>query len=509
MFFFLLLIVTTGIYANTLTGKFVSADDLPGIVNNPQVKNFEDSVGSWELEKIYPAVVYRVFGMNPEAFHFFSLTLHFINIVLCFIFVFLLFGKTEAIIATLIFATHPINVETISWISAYGYLIYCFVTLMILTNYLIYIRTSDKKHLIITFALFCAALILYRKPWVALIPLYIFVIEQFIVEDKPAPFKRLKEYAVFTGLVITYFFVYVRGLLAYRAETLTTLYYNDPTNATPYFNRILYTVYMTIKLFLFPKDLTIYHEGEVVDSLTKFTIMSAGLTVTLMLAMFFLYRSKNKSSRNITVLIVLIFVTMLMSFYPEVLVWAAAERYLYLASIFFGVVIALIYKQVKNKQAANTILVILLLIYGTRSLMQTNAWKNSKNLWIATQKVSPYSYRVYNNLGDIYAEENNYPEAIKNFQISLQLSPGFADAAHNLGYTYYQMGDITLAKTYLLKSYEMNPRLYQALYKLGVIAYQEGDINTARSYFVKALQVEPTYQPTIDALKVVQSLPSK
>src|SRR3989304_1561211 len=108
LFFILLFFATIALYGNTINGDFLSADDLPGIVNNTMVKNFPASLKAFEVEKVFPALVYKVFGMNQVVFHTFSISMHFINAVLVFVLIMILFGKTEAVITTLIFLMHPI-----------------------------------------------------------------------------------------------------------------------------------------------------------------------------------------------------------------------------------------------------------------------------------------------------------------------------------------------------------------------------------------------------------------
>jgi protein O-mannosyl-transferase len=163
LFFFLLLTVVFILYGNTIGGQFLSADDVPGIVANPMVQDFQGSLNTGELEKIYPAAIYKLFGMNPVPFHVTSILLHFINIVLVYILVFLVFGKNPAVIATLVFTLHPLNTETVAWISAYGYTIYAVLTFLVLINYVQWHKTQNQQYLAVALAIYVLGLIFYRK----------------------------------------------------------------------------------------------------------------------------------------------------------------------------------------------------------------------------------------------------------------------------------------------------------------------------------------------------------
>jgi tetratricopeptide (TPR) repeat protein len=134
----------------------------------------------------------------------------------------------------------------------------------------------------------------------------------------------------------------------------------------------------------------------------------------------------------------------------------------------------------------------IILFYSVRTVIRNNDFRNSKNLWIATRKTAPYSYRVYNNMGDVLANEGDLEGALENFKISVALKPDYADAVHNIGHIYMVEGNFPLAKKYLEKSLEMNPRLYPSAYKLGIIYAEEGEYEKSKEYFEQCLKYEPT-----------------
>src|SRR5690349_11914569 len=113
-FFVLLALIIVLLYGITLRGQFLSADDMPGIVNNPLVRDFAGSMRSLDLERIYPAVLIKMFGMVALPFHIVSISLHIIDAILVFLFIYLIFEKRIAIITTLLFVFQPINTEAVS-----------------------------------------------------------------------------------------------------------------------------------------------------------------------------------------------------------------------------------------------------------------------------------------------------------------------------------------------------------------------------------------------------------
>lgn len=59
------------------------------------------------------------------------------------------------------------------------------------------------------------------------------------------------------------------------------------------------------------------------------------------------------------------------------------------------------------------------------------------------------SWKVYNNMGVIYGEQANYPEALKQFQYALKVDKRYPLPYKNIGATYLLMGDIDNSLKYL------------------------------------------------------------
>ena len=109
------------------------------------------------LNELLYIIIFRFFGYNPSAFHAASILLHVCNVVLVYFFVSgLLDGmsrggsvkypaekvRSMAFVAALLFAVHPVCVESVSWVSASKVLVYTFYYLIALCLYLKYVKTK-------------------------------------------------------------------------------------------------------------------------------------------------------------------------------------------------------------------------------------------------------------------------------------------------------------------------------------------------------------------------------
>jgi len=343
-------------------------------------------------------------------------------------------------------------------------------------------------------AIYLFGLIFMQTPWLFTIPLVIVALDLFSDKAKSpirsvfARWKIYLPYLVSTGL---YWLIFMSGRFTSRITALVTDYYVDPFKQTGLIFRLPYTIYKTVELYLVPLRLSFFHEEALTQSV--YYLMVA-VTVLVFGLMFWLLW---KNSRFGALMLAIMF-SLAPTFSPVQVAWFIAERYLYLGGAFFAMILGLLLvkvdKKVKIRNLAMYLLVGLLTLYTVRLVTRANVFKSSKTLWTATQKLAPTSYRIYNNLGDVYTNEQDWPKAVENFSKSMELAPDYADAIHNLGYTYMLMGDYDNAKKYLTESYEKNSRLWQALEKLGHIEFAQGNNEKAKEYFDRVREANPQVQ---------------
>lgn len=485
----LLLIAVISIlaYGNGLGGEYLSADDIPGIVQSPRTRDFGGTLKSLNFAWIYSSAVFIVFNGSTIAFHFLILIFHIINCYLVMLLASQLFGKRVALYSSLIFCLLPSGSEAVFWISGMNYVFGAFFSLVCINLFFLFRKSGDRNYHLASLLVFLLSLILLQTPWMFTIPLMILCLDLNDRLTFKVLLKRWWQYGSFFVLSIGYWFFVLSDRLSVRLTTLGTEYYVDPYNQSSLLNRIPYTVFKTIELYVFPYRLSFFHE----ESITKsYYYLMVAVTILTMASTAYLVYKRSKYAG----LVLAIFASIAPTFSPIQVAWFIAERYLYLGAAFFAMILSLLLIKVDTKfkvnNLANYVLIALLVLYSVRLVTRAGDFKSSKTLWLATQKTAPISYRVYNNLGDVYSNEKNWQMAVWAFKTSTELAPYYADAIHNLGYTYMLMGDFENAKKYLLESYQKNGRLYQSLEKLGAIEQRQGNKQKAEEYFNKAREVQ-------------------
>jgi tetratricopeptide (TPR) repeat protein len=492
----LLLIAVVAIiaYAAGLNGQFLSADDIPGIVQNPRMHDFPAMLKSLNITSIFASAAINIFGVNPVPFHVTVLFVHILNSYLVLLLAFTLLGKRPAFYAALIFCLLPSGSEAVFWIAGMGYVFQAFFTLLCLNFFFLYRSTQRWRFLIASTLTYVTSLILIQLSWMLIVPFVIVALDLFVAHPiaRRSKIKNILathwHYALYFLSAGAFWLIWIRGQFSSRVTSLVMDYYFDPGKSTPLLTRLPYTVYKTAELYVFPWRLSFFHEEAL--STPVYAFMATVTVVIGLLVVYLVYRRSQYAG-----FLLAIVASIAPIFSPVQVAWFIAERYLYLGGAFFAMILSLVLIKLDYKYSiknlAGYLLAILLLFYSVRLITRAVDFKSSKNLWVATQRTAPTSYRVYNNLGDVYSNEQDWEKAVASFTMAIKLAPDYADAIHNLGYTYMLMGDLDNAKKYLLEAYQKNNRLWQALEKLGQIELKQGNTDKAKEYFEEVRKLNP------------------
>lgn len=497
----LLIFVCVIVYLNALNGEFSVVDDLSGFVKNEQIRNLSGSLKTFQIETVAYSLSYHLFGISPFPLHLNSLILHIGVTILAFISISMLFGKEISLISSLLFAVHPVNTEAVSWISGVPYLYRTLFAYLIIIPYLIYKQNKNNLYFIIAMTIFSLALILTKSPWILVIPMALVVIDQFFLEKKIS----IKSFLKLSLFVIPVAIFYLISLQ--ESYTMRVSYRRDGTHTvmnqqalTPMLESYPYTIYSLLKLYIFPKNLTIYYDGNIITDTTYISMFVTTALFILSIAYFW------KKNRKVAGLFIILPVLIAPTFSPVKVTWFIAERYLYLGAGFFCVLMAMLILKLEDKTKMKYLSVVLtvslLVIYSIRTISRNNDWSSPKSLALATIKTSPYSVRSYNDLGGAYAMKGDFETAIKYYEKALEVNPSNT-AMRNLGYIYLQNGfpEFTVGKDE--ETAEIDPNLYQTLFNQGVSEFQNGQHRIALYYLSKALEVNPSF---VDAIGVVGAI---
>lgn len=152
-----LLLFTAAVYWPVLRHGFINYDDPPFVYENPHLKQGlssagiawafrEPLVGNWQpITSLSLLLNWQFCGLNPVGYHLLNLLFHAANVLLLFHVLRRMTGDLwpPAIVA-LLFAIHPLQVESVAWVAERKNVLSLFWGLLALWSYWHYTRTQNS-----------------------------------------------------------------------------------------------------------------------------------------------------------------------------------------------------------------------------------------------------------------------------------------------------------------------------------------------------------------------------
>jgi tetratricopeptide (TPR) repeat protein len=118
-------------------------------------------------------------------------------------------------------------------------------------------------------------------------------------------------------------------------------------------------------------------------------------------------------------------------------------------------------------------------------------FESGEALWSYTLTRYPNCWEAHNNLGIAVAQRGEVDEALDQFQKALALNPRYAEARYNLGLAFAQKGRIDDAMAQYQKALDADPNIAQAHNNLGNAFLQKGNLDQAIAQYQSALAIDP------------------
>lgn len=206
-----ILIVCSFSYYNIVDNDFIGWDDDKQITDNSYVKTL-----NWEniqhnlLKERYTfislttfSILYHCWGENPVPFHTLSILIHLLNVTLAFYLARKLTKNNySALFVALLFALHPMRVESVAWISELKDLLFTCFALSSFIFYIKYLKTELKPVFFMIAALF-AFLSAFSKIQGLIVPFSFFLFD--IYYNRKLTFSYFLEKIV---LFLAVFFIF-------------------------------------------------------------------------------------------------------------------------------------------------------------------------------------------------------------------------------------------------------------------------------------------------------------
>ena len=447
----------------------------------------------------------QIFGDSPAGPHDVNILWHAINALLLF---WVLQRATGLVgrswVVAALFAFHPINVESVAWISERKNLLSMFFFLLTLAAYRWYAQKPRDTRYLLVAALFFLGLM--SKPQVITLPFVLLLWDYWPLRrfsfraEQPSPATHdaipSKPLSTLIGEKVPLLFLCaISGVMTMRAQAgggATSGFARAlrVENAIISYVRYLGKAFWPSRLALFyPYPLKLYPAWQVAGA----TFLLLTITVAVALA----YRR-----RYLTVGWLWFLGTLVpMIGVVQVGTQAMADRYGYLPFIgLFIMVCWLVADWAGRLQprliVARAVAVIVLACLGLTASQQVGYWEDHITLWTHTLDVTNNNWIAENNLGTTLLKMGRPEEAIPHFRAAVAAYPYDPNADLNLGIYEQMHGNYTAAIDWYQKAANMarNNRVRARAYNNLGYAYKEtGDYITAREDLKKSVAADPEF----------------
>ncbi len=178
------------------------------------------------------------------------------------------------------------------------------------------------------------------------------------------------------------------------------------------------------------------------------------------------------------------------------------ERYLYLPSFSLCVVIsALAVKYIATLRvgpAFNITLVVIAVVGIAKANIYGNYWRDNLSVWENNLRHAPEDFRAHTMMGLEYRRRGLMHQSLVAYQQALEtfvLWSGEEEQAYglliNVAIAAREAGNLTLAETTAKQAVEIKSETHEGWLELGLAKLGLGDRSTAESCFLKALEIRP------------------
>ena len=486
-------------YWPALTGGPIWDDD--AYITSPELSTVHGLGRIWthsEPTQQYYPLVYSAFWLEGKLWGNGTFPYHLLNVVLHAISAVLLLRILQRLnipgawFIAGIFALHPVQVESVAWISEQKNTLSGVFFLSAALAYLRFDETRKRPFYFVALALFVLGLLC--KTVIATLPAVLLVVfwwRRGKLSLRRDVWPLTPFFAV--GIAIGIFTAWVeRTWIGAQGADFNFSFIERCLIAGRAF-----WFYLS-KLF-WPRDLIfIYPRWEITQSVWwQYLFPFAAL---LLFALLWIWRKKHRAP----LAGLLLFAGMLfpalgfLNVYPFVYSFVA-DHFQYLASIgifaLAGAGLTLLFDRWGKRHGRIGLVASLLLlaILGGLTFSQSRMYASAENLYRTTLQKNPGCWMAHDNLGVLLVEQGHVDEAIDHYRESLRLRPNNPRSHYDLAIALRKEGQTEDAIRQYTEALRLRPNYEKAHNNLGNLLLQTGQIDEALDHFRSALEIDPDY----------------
>lgn len=523
-------------YANIFANTF-AWDDRDTILNWQETRTWESvpamllgatppgHPGNYRpVRNILYIAAYKVWGVNPWGYHLQTIMLiSAISLLVYEITAFLYPKKLAPLITALLFATHPMHVEALTWMTSmmdmYGMLfgfgaVYSFLCW----------RKNARQLLWYLLAWCLTFLAIFTNEITLAIPL-LFGLIMFIF---PLPKQRFI-LPLLPFISIIFINAWVRVTILHIGARFTYIGGSLYTTIV-----VMLQAFLTyLRILFIPTNLTINHDLgnglsswaiELIDpasmgykavSSLSITTPSVLLSLTIILVLIgsALFFRRKYPLYAFGILWFFISMVPVSNLIPTEAV--LTERYAFLASygflLLFGSLLTRITTKYPLSHPVSTVAWIsvccILIAYMTMTIQRNSEWRSDKTLWLDATQKNPNAFIAHISHANNLYSQNDIDGALQSYLSAHEINPAREEVSMYIAAMYHTLGKSQESIIYLQRILRKNPWNIEAYFRLGNLYYKNLEqYDNAVNTYLTALKIAPNHTQILNNLGVVYSI---
>ncbi|HQD33869.1 MAG TPA: tetratricopeptide repeat protein [Bacteroidales bacterium] len=446
------------VYFNSFNNELIyNWDDAGYILKNPYIdslswQNIKDIFSNFYFSNYQPltlivyAVIFKFVGTKVFLYHFVQFIFHVLNTFLVYKFISLLQEKKWISLGVaLLFAVHPMHVESVAWISEMKDVLYTFFFLLALITYHYYVNKPDKKTKWYLWTIFLFILSLLSKPSAVIFSVVLLAMDLY--------YERLWRWKTWIEKIPFFLLSLAFGIITILAQEGAIQELGPVLKGYERALIVIYSYMLYLWKFFLPINLSAAYPYPIKDGgvlPTEYFIIPIAF-IALCIIVYLLRKNKKFIWGILFFTINLLMVIQIIPVGGMI----ASERYTYIPYIGLSFsALTLMEKYIKNIKLNYIILGIVVVIFTFLAHQRTYYWRNGDVLFSdVLEKYPRYAYG-YNNRGflywdhyaiDIYKDnpqmkEKYVEKALQDFTKAISLDYTYAEPFLNRGILYYNTG---------------------------------------------------------------------
>ncbi len=493
--------ITIGVFWPVLGHEFITLDDRAYVVENQHIQAGLTWDGvRWAFTTFHGANWHPMtwlshmldiqrYGLDPRGHHLSSLLLHAASAALLFLVLSRMTGAVwPSVLAAVIFAIHPLRVESVAWVAERKDVLSAFFGFLTLLAYHWFTQQSGLLRYMLVVAMFAAGLM--AKPMLVTVPCLLLLLDIWPLGrwGRVSTARLLAEKLPLFALT--------------AASSIVTLIAQQrlgamrPMEWLPFGTRVANAVVSCVAYlgkYVWPERLAVFYPHPA-GALSAWQVVGAAALLIVVSAAVAMWARR----RPYLAVGWLWYLGTLVPVIGLVQVGSQgmADRYTYLPLI--GITIAVVWgvAELTSRWRRAAVMVacgvmVIALAIGTRQQMAY--WRNSLTLFEQALRVTTNNALAHYNVGVALRARGRLDEAIAHYAEALRIKPNYVEAHVNLGVLLASRGNWDEAVSHYTEALRFQSDSAEAHNNLGIALARQRRLDEAVAHFEVALRIQPEY----------------